>query len=263
MISLIDQTGHTVSLPALPKRIISLVPSQTELLHDLGLGDRVVGITKFCVQPETWFRSKLRVGGTKKVSLRKVEFLQPDLIIGNKEENTRSDIEALRERWPVWCSDVLGLPDAIEMIQSVGKLTGSEDAAGKITADITSGFNKLSPGPECRAVYLIWRKPWMVAAGHTFINDMLQRAGFRNVFGQLQRYPEVNGEAIRAMDPEVVLLSSEPYPFREKHLAELQAICPNAQIILTDGTMWSWYGSRLREAPLYLQNLIDRLNQEG
>ena len=251
-----DQTGYSFSLDATPQRIISLVPSQTELLHDLGLGDRVVAVTKFCVHPEEWFRSKSRVGGTKKVSIRKIESLNPDLIIGNKEENTRSDIEALRQNWPVWCSDVKTLPEAMEMISSVGDITDKANKAALLVNEIKAGFELLPKAPALRTAYLIWRKPWMVAAGNTFIDDMLQRAGLENVFGQLQRYPEVDAGALRAADPQLVLLSSEPYPFSEKHMTELQSICPEVQILLTDGTMWSWYGSRLRMVPPYLSSLV-------
>jgi len=128
--------GRKVDAPVHPQRIISLVPSQTELLFDLGLGDRVVGITKFCVHPEVWFRTKPRVGGTKKVDLEKVRKLEPDLIIGNKEENERADIDALAAEFPVWMSDVRHLESALDMIHRIGMITGTVDQAGEITDPI-------------------------------------------------------------------------------------------------------------------------------
>ena len=184
MHSLTDQLHRTIQVPDRPERIISLVPSQTELLYDLGLGERVVGITKFCIHPEAWFRSKARVGGTKKVDLDKVRALQPDLIIGNKEENSREDIEVMEQEFPVWMSDVRDLDSALEMIRLVGEFTGSDPEAMELAKDITSGFSALKPLPERRsAAYLIWREPWMAAGGDTFINDMLQRIGLDNAFG--------------------------------------------------------------------------------
>src|SRR5690606_18297650 len=136
-----DQMRRTVEVPALSRRIISLVPSQTELLFDLGLGDRVVGITKFCIHPDAWFRSKPRVGGTKQVDLDKVRALRPDLIIGNKEENARADIEALEQEFPVWMSDVRDLNDALDMIRGLGALTDTSRKAEAIAAEIDAGFS--------------------------------------------------------------------------------------------------------------------------
>lgn len=252
---LTDQMQRTISVPSLPQRIISLVPSQTELLHDLGLGDRLVGITKFCIHPEEWFRSKPRVGGTKKVDLEKVRALRPDLIIGNKEENERADIEALEKEFPVWMSDIRDLDGALDMIRRVGTLTGTTTAAERIAADIAAGFAALVPSAEGYSVaYLIWRNPWMVAGPGTFIDDMLRRCGYTNAFAhRTERYPEVGPAELAAADPDLIFLSSEPYPFSEKHIAELNLICPGAPVRLVDGELYSWYGSRLLRSPAYFQ----------
>jgi ABC-type Fe3+-hydroxamate transport system substrate-binding protein len=227
-----------------PQRIISIVPSQTELLADLGLGDRVVGITKFCVHPTEWFREKTRVGGTKTVNIAKALALHPDLIIANKEENDREQVEALSKYCPVYTSDVKTLEDALEMIGQVGKLTGTEEKAADLSQRIQAHFF-LPDISLKRAAYLIWRKPYMVAGGDTFIHDMLPYAGFSNVFGDKKRYPECNALELAEANPEYILLSSEPFPFKEKHVAELAEICPNAVIQMVDGEMYSWYGSRL------------------
>ena len=246
-----DQMHRTVPVPTPPQRIISLVPSQTELLHDLGLGERVVGITKFCIHPEAWFRGKTRVGGTKKVHVDKVRDLRPDLIIGNKEENSREDIEALEQEFPVWMSDVRDLASALDMIHRIGELTGTMEAAETIAHGIASDFAALKPLPQRRSVaYLIWREPWMAAGGDTFIHDMLQRLGLDNVFAERpERYPAVSPAELAAADPDVVLLSSEPYPFKEKHIAELNMLLPGCPVRLVDGEAFSWYGSRLLRSP--------------
>lgn len=253
----VDQMQREVEVPDRPARIISLVPSQTELLYDLGLGERVVGITKFCVHPEEWFRSKPRVGGTKKVDLDKVRALKPDLIIGNKEENDRADIEALEGEFPIWMSDVRDLKDAQAMITAMGSTTGTEVRAEAINQRISEAFSGLpEPAERLTAAYFIWRDPLMVAGGGTFINDMMRRGGFDNVFAQrAERYAEVTPAELAASDPDVVLLSSEPYPFKEEHIAEFSMICPGTPVRLVDGEFFSWYGSRLMRAPAYFAGL--------
>ncbi len=254
---LTDQMHRTVQVPDHPQRIISLVPSQTELLHDLGLGDRVVGITKFCVHPEAWFRSKARVGGTKKIDMQKVRALEPDLIIGNMEENSREDIEALEKEFPVWMSDVKTLDDALWMIEATSVITGTEARALEIKSSIARAFAGHNPSDApLSAAYFIWRDPFMVAGGGTFISDMLHRAGFTNAFShRTERYAEITPAELAGADPDVILLSSEPYPFGEKHIQEFNLICPGAPVRLVDGEMFSWYGSRLQKAPAYFREL--------
>lgn len=261
MNTVIDQMGRKVEVPADPQRIISLVPSQTELLYDLGLGDRVVGITKFCVHPETWFSSKARIGGTKKVDFAKVRALEPDLIIGNKEENERKDIDLLGKEFPVWMSDIRDLDAALEMISTVGGLTGTRMRANEINARISTGFNSLLPiAPTLTVAYLIWREPYMGAGHGTFVNDMLKRCGLINVFDEGDaRYPEVSDQALAEADPDIIFLSSEPYPFKEKHIADINMICPGTPVRLVDGELFSWYGSRLAQAPSYFADLMGTL----
>jgi ABC-type Fe3+-hydroxamate transport system substrate-binding protein len=260
-----DQMRRTIEVPTGPQRIISLVPSQTELLYDLGLCERVVGITKFCIHPEGWFRTKPRVGGTKKVDLGKVRALRPDLIIGNKEENERADIEALEREFPVWMSDVRDLPSAVDMIQRIGSITGTEERAASINAGITSAFSRLVlVAPTLSAAYFIWNEPLMVAGGNTFIADMMQRCGLLNAFGhRTERYAEITAQELATADPDIILLSSEPYPFAEKHIAAFNMICPGAPVRLVDGEFFSWYGSRLVHAPAYFRDLISTLSPAG
>lgn len=261
-----DQMGRIISLDKAPQKIISIVPSQTELLFDLGLKDEVVGITKFCVHPREMFHSKPRVGGTKKLSLAKIRELKPDLIIGNKEENTREEVEELMGEFPVWMSDIYTVADAVEMIRSIGEITNTEQKAQEITGNIQAAFKKLeslvtdqrkleSFHPK-RTAYFIWRDPYMTAGSNTFIHHILEVCGLVNAFADYSRYPQVTTEELQAAAPELILLSSEPYPFKEKHIAEFQAICPDARIMVVDGEMFSWYGSRLLYAPAYFERLL-------
>ncbi len=265
MNSFIDQLNRKIELPSPPKRIISLVPSQTELLYDLGLREEVVGITKFCIHPDEWFRNKMRVGGTKKINFEKIKQLQPDLIIGNKEENEKDQIEELMNHYPVWMSDIYTLKDALQMITQIGTLVGKQQEAIYLKLNIESQFQSIShltsPISHPKAGYFIWRKPYMVAGSNTFINDMLTRCGFSNAFTKdgFTRYPELSLQQIAEMDLQVILLSSEPYPFKEKHIAELQTISPNSKIVIVDGELFSWYGSRLLHAPKYFEKLRNDL----
>lgn len=239
-----------------PQRIISLVPSQTELLYDLGLDTEVVGITKFCVHPDTWFRTKHRVGGTKQIHLDRVRQLCPDLIIANKEENVQEQVEAAARLAPVWMSDVKNFDDAIGMIGGIGDITGKSLQADVIVKNIVAGFRTLLPiATPPRTLYLIWRNPWMSVGADTFIHDMMARAGLGNVCADMNRYPELSEAMILERAPELVLLSSEPYPFSEKHIAALQNLLPQARILLVDGELFSWYGSRLLQTPAYLKQV--------
>jgi len=254
-----DQLNRTIEIPSVPKRIISIVPSQTELLFYLGLDKEVIGITKFCIHPEDKFKSTIKVGGTKQLDIDKIKSLNADLIIANKEENERSQLEELMQDFPVWISDIYNLDDAFNMIESVGKLVGREEAGQTLSLSINKKFDKLQlTQTGLRAAYFIWRKPYMIAGKSTFIDNMLQKCGFVNAF-DLERYPEITVQQLQQANPDVILLSSEPYPFKEKHIDELQSIVPSAKIRLVDGEMFSWYGSRLLNAPSYFAGLINEL----
>jgi ABC-type Fe3+-hydroxamate transport system substrate-binding protein len=260
MLTLTDQLGRLISLNQPPKRIISLVPSQTELLFYLGLDAEIVGITKFCTHPATQTASKLKIGGTKQLSIPLIRSLNPDLIIANKEENDRKQVEELMAAYPTYISDPDNLLTALQMITDIGVLVGYSNTAQALSASISKAFGSLSfVSSKLRVAYLIWRKPYMVAGSGTFINDMLRRCGFINVFPQL-RYPEITLGQLLEAKPEVILLSSEPYPFKQQHADELALTLPNSLIKLVDGEMFSWYGSRLLHAPQYFMQLINSLN---
>lgn len=249
----LDQLNRLVFLPHPPKRIISLVPSQTELLVDLGLEERIVGVTKFCIHPKHLRKSKTMVGGTKNYRFEVIDSLHPDLIIGNKEENDRAGIEKLAEKYPVWMSDIFSLEDNYRMIEQVGLITQSDLRAEEIIGKIKSSFAEpIAKKGTC--VYLIWNEPIMVVGGSTFIDSMLKVAGFENLVRQT-RYPQLSATDLQDLSPEFLLLSSEPFPFKEKHLDFFRSLLPNSQIKLVDGELFSWYGSRLIHSANYFRNL--------
>lgn len=255
----IDQLGAEVVLPSFPpQRVVSLVPSITELLFDLGLNSRISGVTWFCVHPAEEVKQKARVGGTKKLKLDRIKKLSPDLIVGNKEENRKEDIGALKKDHPVWISDVQDLETAVDMIKKLGELVGKDHRAGQMAEEIMEGFEKLPKTTPANTLYLIWRKPYMAAGGDTFIHDMMSRCGLVNLLGDHKRYPELNEAKIRKLDPQLVLLSSEPYPFKERHVKPFREIVPQAKVMLVDGQMFSWYGSRLLKAVQYLEDFCNK-----
>ena len=248
-----DQLNRSIFLPNLPKRIISLVPSQTELLVDLGLEDRIVGVTKFCVHPLDLRKKKMIVGGTKNYRFEVIDSLQPDLIIGNREENDKDGIERLASKYPVWLSDILTVEDSLRMILELGEITDTQIKAEEIADQLKMDLKTPLPF-KGTAVYLIWNDPIMVAGPNTFINDMLSIAGFKNLI-QTSRYPEVKPEELEFLNPDYLLLSSEPFPFKEKHLTLFKTLLPNSEVRIVDGELFSWYGSRLLKALPYFKSL--------
>lgn len=256
MISVTDQMGNTVSLEQPAKRIVSLVPSQTELLYYLGVAP--IGQTVFCIHPKDQFASANKIGGTKKLQLDKIRALQPDLIIGNKEENVEAQIEELKREFSVWMSDVNTLDEAYEMIDCVGQLIGKTDTSKQLVNSIQDAFNRLitSNSPKPSVVYLIWNDPYFGVASNTFINDILHKAGYINALHHLDRYPKLSLQSLKEMQPDFLFLSSEPFPFNVDHLASLQRQLPQTKVVLVDGEMFSWYGNRLLQTPAYLNQLF-------
>jgi len=254
-----DQMGNELSIPFPPKRIVSLVPSQTELLFDLGLENEIVGVTKFCIHPLSKTKSKEKIGGTKKFNIDKIHELQPDLIIGNKEENYHEGIQSLQQHYPVWMSDIHTLSDACSMIREVGRITNRLQEGNDMAQKIIHTFDNYIPLPDqLRTAYFIWREPYMIAASETFIDEMLKRFGVTNIFVHQTRYPEVTSDEVKELDPQLIFLSSEPYPFHDKHVDEFKELFPSAKVIIVDGQYFSWYGSRLLKTPGYFEELKAR-----
>lgn len=257
--SFTDQLNRHIEISFPPKRIISLVPSQTELLFDLGLDQEIVGLTKFCIHPIEKFAGRTKVGGTKKLNVDLIRSLKPDLIIGNKEENEQGQIEELMAEFPVWMSDIYTLEDAKQTIIQIGELVDRQPEASYLNFLIHAGFTDLQTlalqqGIDKTVAYLIWREPYMLAGKDTFIDDVLTLNGLRNVI-RLPRYPHLELTELQALKPDLIFLSSEPYPFKEKHMDEIRNAIPEAKVMLVDGEMFSWYGSRLVKAVQYLFQL--------
>ena len=256
-----DQIGISHFFERTPKRIVSLVPSQTELLFDLGLEESIVGITKFCVHPFHFKSTKKIVGGTKKIHFEKIRLLQPDIIICNKEENTKEIVEQLSTICKVWVTDILTIEDNLRMIKDFGMLFNKRVEAqkwnDKINFALADFKNFIKEKPIKKAAYFIWANPYMVAGNNTFINELLQLNRFENIYQNKEgRYPEIDLSMIRKEgNPDIVLLSSEPFPFADEHAFEIGRYAHHAKTIFVDGEMFSWYGSRLLKAFEYFKKI--------
>lgn len=260
-----DQLGTLHSFETAPKRIVSLVPSQTELLYDLGLDDKIIGITKFCVHPYHLKSTKKIVGGTKKVDVEKIRLLQPDIIICNKEENTKEIVDELASICPIWVTNILTIEDNFQVITDFGQLfncrTESQKWNDKIAFALKDFKNFVTNIPVKKAAYFIWKNPYMVAGSDNYINELLLLNHFTNIYLDKGRYPEIEIRKIRLEgDPDVVFLSSEPYPFKEEDAFEIGRFTHHAKTVLVDGEMFSWYGSRLLKAFPYFKKMHERLD---
>lgn len=264
MKTLTDQLRTSHSFQTSPKRIISLVPSQTELLCDLGLEDRIVGITKFCVHPYHLKATKKIVGGTKKVHFEKIRLLQPDIIICNKEENTLEMVSELRQICPVWITDIRTIDDNFKMITDFGQLFNCRTEAQKWNDKLVFAHNDfkqfIKEIPTQKVVYFIWKKPYMIAGSGTYIDEMLQLNHFQNAYAYKERYPEIQLDRMQLeANPDLILLSSEPFPFQEEDAFEMSNFAHQTKTILVDGEMFSWHGSRLLKAFEYFKKMHQKL----
>ncbi len=208
-----DQMGRNVSISEKPKRIVSLVPSQTELLFDLGLGEKIVGITKFCIHPGEQTKLKEKVGGTKTLNLEKIRNLAPDLIIGNLKENEKAQIEQLEKEHPVWMSDVNTLDEALWMIEQIAKITRTKGSEFANPSILKKSFLPVPNLHGKKFAYFIWDGPNMVVGENTFIHSMISSTGLQNAFANKSRYPSITSDDLAEANPDYILLSTEPYPF--------------------------------------------------
>ena len=266
-INLKDQLGQPILFNKPPHKIISLVPSMTYLLFALGLDNEVAGITRFCKLPAHWKTQKTIIGGTKDIKFDRIADLKPDIILANKEENTKEMVIELQKIAPVYVSDIQDLEDNYRLITDLGKILKREKAAQELIQEIQTAYTAYHQLkiPSKKTAYFIWKDPWMTVGGDTFINHMLQSAGFDNIFSDRLRYPEVDLQQLQALDPEIILLSSEPYPFKAKEQKQLQSLFPKACVLLVKGEPFTWFGAYPLQAFSYfefLQKQIDICTQE-
>ncbi len=256
-----DHTGLPFSLDRVPERIVCLVPSITELLHDLGLADKVVGRTKFCIFPNDGFPNAKIIGGTKNIHLDKILALNPDLVIANKEENVKEQVMSLRSDTNVFTTIVKNTAEALKMIGDIGSITGQIQEAENMVSQFRSRFASFNRTSQYKMVYLIWRKPYMTIGGDTFISSFMEDFGFINCYREENRYPEIDLDHIKDLKPDIILLSSEPFPFSENHLKEISEQT-GITTSLIDGSICSWYGSRMLKAQDFFETFVQQIEAE-
>ncbi len=258
-----DALGRHVRLKEKPQRIVSLFPSQTHLLAHLGLDKEVAGITRFCKFPETWKKEKTVIGGTKDLKIERIIRLQPGLILANKEENTKEQIERLMDIAPVYVSDVMTWDDNLKFIRDVGLLTRKESEAGRLIDALQHRKQSFEQKSLSRhtALYFIWKKPWMTAGKETFIHTMMHQAGFENITPENRgRYPVWEAADLKKLRPAVVLMSSEPYPFKpEKDSDEIRSLFPYSKILFVKGEPFTWFGAYPLQSFDYFETLKNQV----
>jgi ABC-type Fe3+-hydroxamate transport system substrate-binding protein len=242
-------------------KVVSLVPSITEALFDLGLTEHeVVGRTKFCIHPAEKVKHVPVIGGTKNINTDKIRALQPDLILANKEENVKEQVKALMNDFKVIVTDIETVEDNASLLESLGKLFSKEEQARAFNLKIREALNQAAPDSKLKAAYLIWKNPYMTVGSDTFIDKILAATGFENFFKDRKRYPEITTGDLAGAD--VIMLSSEPFPFKEKHIEELKAVYPDKKIMIVDGEAFSWYGTHIARCRDYFKELIREVNSE-
>lgn len=256
--ALVDALGRRVPLAPRPRRILSLVPSVTECLFDLGAGDRVVGRTDYCIAPADRVGLLPRVGGPKTVDVGAAAELAPDLVLANAEENDRAQVEALAARGiRVHVALPRTLEDTARFLEDLGVLLGTEEAARACARRLRAEAAQAAAAPV-PAACLIWKRPYLTASEATFTSAVLAAAGGANVFGGREgRYPAVTLEDLAAARPRVVLLPSEPYDFGAGDAREVEAAVPGAAALRCPGEWVTWYGCRVAEAVRDLRRLLD------
>ena len=261
---LCDARGVACELAQPAQRVVSLVPSWTETLHALGAGARLVGVTEYCVHPELARSAACVVGGTKTPDLERIRALAPEIVIANREENRRLDIERLEAAGlRAFVTDARTVAAAAHEIEQLGVLVGAAPRAHELAQAIRAGLLRRAPQPRLRTVALIWKDPYMALGGDCFAHDMLVQCGAANPFAErARRYPRIERDELAAAAPELILLPTEPYAFAEPDRRELlQLDCPaarNAQIHIVEGELLTWYGPRVPRALATFRALIER-----
>jgi len=257
----LDAVGVAHRPVTAPPRIVSLVPSITELLCDLDLADALVGRTGFCIHPKDTLKRIPKVGGTKDVDLAAVQRLAPTHVIVNVDENTRETADALRAFVPsIVVTHPLAPQDNPPLYRLLGGIFERAAEAERLCVAFDEAYAETQTAADRaeRVLYLIWREPWMTVSRDTYISRMLALYGWKTwPAASAQRYPTLELENCRGRIDRV-LLSSEPYPFRDKHLLEARRLLPRVPVDLVDGEMVSWYGSRAIAGLRYLTDYVRR-----
>ena len=259
-----DQVGYQIKLKSEVNSIVSTVPSQTELLFDLGLGSKVKGVTRFCVHPKNAVAHIPKIGGTKNLDIEKIREINPDIIIGNKEENIKEQVKKLKTDFPVWLSDIKSPRDALDMMTEIGEITQTKGKAAELVNEIQQLLNELAEigsDRKRKALVFIWKNPYMVAGRDTYMHEVLKLLGYETaIHRDDERYPQVTMDQVEESEPDLLLFTSEPFPYSSRELQIFQEKIPNCKKLVVNGEYFSWYGSRMIKSFQYFKQLKRQLN---
>lgn len=262
MRSVTDALGRDVTYSYPPERIIALDPAITETLYHFGLDEKIVGRTRFCIYPKEKVKNAVNVGGTKEIKMERIHGLKPDLIIAEKEENTKEMVEELEKHYPIYVCEIQTVEDGIHLIEELGDLFGCTHEAKALHAKVETAFNTLPQISPVRVAYMIWKRPYMAVGRDTYINHTLEKMGFINPFAESgDRYPVVTEQDLKDAKLDYIFLSSEPYPFRDKNHAEFLSFLPEVTPVNIDGQMF-WYGVRMLKATEYFKRFLEQLPEK-
>lgn len=268
MITITDARNKKIVFSEPPKRVVSLIPSITEALFDLGAGEAIAGVSNYCIHPAEGVKNKIKVGGQKNPDMGKIKAIHPDLIILNMEENKPEHIKFLSQHYTTWVTYPRLFRDAENLLMQLGKVFDAESRASVYADKIRISSKQLSSirRRKIKTMYLIWRNPWMSINRDTFIHNVLELHHMENVYAKRdKRYFEVTAQDIEDADPDIIILPDEPYHFREKHKSEFSHLSvsavKNSRIFLADGTYFCWYGTRTARASQYIhKHILSRLD---
>ena len=257
-----DDLGRVIYLIKTPRRVVSLCPSLTETLFDLGLDDLVIGRTDYCVHPEEKLGAVQSVGGPKSVFLPVVESLLPDIILAVKEENDKKTLESLASLYyKCVIFDINSVEGALKMIEKLGEIFGRRERASAMRTSIGEGFSRVGRAAKNPSfIYMTWSSPYIAAGTGNYINSLLTGFGFNNCLsGSFRRYVRMELNELKRLEPDIIFLPSEPYNYTIADKIKFEKFFPGAKVVLVDGEMFCWYGSRMEKAGGYLKDLFKGL----
>lgn len=258
-----DHLGRSVQVPKKPTRIISICPAITSTIFEFGAGETVVGRTEYCIFPKDKVEQVSIVGGTKQVDFERIRELNPDLIVAEKEENTKVIVNTLAKEFPVFVFEVQSIEQNERFIRDVGELVDKQEEAADMLEKVQTPFAKLPKLAGKKAAYMIWQEPYMVVGHHTFINSVLAAMELKNPFiDQKSRYPIIQFDQLKAANLDYLLLASEPFHFTEEHRDAFQAQLPNTKVLNVDGEMF-WYGSQSVPGSHYMPTIFENDQPSG
>ncbi|MBI9038391.1 MAG: ABC transporter substrate-binding protein [Bacteroidales bacterium] len=258
-----DGLGRTICLDKIPKRIVSLCPSITETLCELGLADKIIACTDYCVHPIDVVKNFNKIGGPKNFSEEKILNLKPDIIFAVKEENETCKINRISKKVPTYVFDINSIQEGIEMIKTLGNIFEIQNISDCFIEKMQEGYKNLTKvNSNIKCLYLVWKQPYIAVGGDSFIDSVLYQINIKNCLrNSKKKYPKIKLKLLENQF-DLLILPSEPYSFSENDIDGFEKIFPEKEIIKVDGEMFSWYGTHQLKAISYLQKLVINLNSK-